>query len=290
MLLVLDIGNTNIVGGVYRGSKLVHSWRFASDRLKTSDEFVILLNDFFKQAKLKPKQIKASILASVVPPLVPVLSHALRALTGAAPLVVGPSLKLGLAIRTRVPEEVGADRLVNAVAGFAAYGGPLLIIDFGTATTVDAVDRSGAYLGGAIAPGIGISMEALVARTAKLPRIEMGVPKNPIGDNTLESMRSGQYYATVGAIKELCAVLGRELQRRDGRKPQVLATGGLSYWLPTAELGIKAVLPNLTLEGLRLIYERNRPKRPASRPAAKPRKRSAGKAAKGRVAKKGKRS
>ena len=289
MLLVLDIGNTNIVGGVYRGSKLLHSWRFASDRLKTSDEFVVLLNDFFKQAKLKPKQISASILASVVPPLVPVLSHALRALVGSTPLVVGPHLDLGLAIRTRVPEEVGADRLVNAVAGFAAYGGPLLIIDFGTATTVDAVDRSGAYLGGAIAPGIGISMEALVARTAKLPRIEMGVPKNPIGDNTLESMRSGQYYSTVGAIKELCAVLGKELQRRDGRKPQVLATGGLSYWLPTAQLGIKAVLPDLTLEGLRLIYERNA-KRPSARATGKPRKRPSPKASKKRAAKKRKRA
>ncbi len=141
-----------------------------------------------------------------------------------------------------------------------AMAGSLLIIDFGTATTVDAVSAAtGAYLGGAIAPGIGISMEALVARTAKLPRIEMAKPKNAIGDNTVEAMRSGQYYATLGAIKELCAALGAELRRRDGRQPQVLATGGLSYWLPAGELGIQAVLPDLTLEGLRLIYERNQP-------------------------------
>jgi type III pantothenate kinase len=258
MLLVLDIGNTNIVAGVYRGSRLLHSWRIASDRLKTRDEYVALLTDLFAQAKLKPKTIKASILASVVPPLVLVLSDALKGLCGAAPMVVSPQLDLGLAIRTRVPEEVGADRLVNAVAGFAAFGGPLLIIDFGTATTVDAIDHRGAYLGGAIAPGIGISLEALVSRTAKLPRIEMAVPQNPIGDSTLESMRSGLYYATLGGIKELMAQLGRELKRRDGRQPKVLATGGLSYWLPTRELGIHAVLPDLTLEGLRLIYERNR--------------------------------
>jgi type III pantothenate kinase len=265
VLLVLDIGNTHIVAGVYRGPRLLHSWRFASDRLKTSDEFVVLLIDLFKQAKLKPKAISASIMASVVPPLVPVLSDALKGLCGAAPVVVGPHLDLGLEIRTRSPEDVGADRLVNAVAGYAGHGGPLLIIDFGTATTVDAVSRDGAYLGGAIAPGIGISMEALVARTAKLPRIEMARPKNPIGDSTVEAMRSGQYYATLGAIKELCAALGAELKRRDGRQPQVLATGGLSYWLPAGELGIKAVLPDLTLEGLRLIHERNRARPRAAR-------------------------
>jgi len=258
MLLVLDIGNTNIVAGVYQGPRLLHSWRFASDRLKTSDEFSVLLTDLFAQAKLKPQAISASILASVVPLLVPVLSTAVHRLTDSRPMVVSPALKLGIEIRTRLPEEVGADRLVNAVAGFAAYGGPLLIIDFGTATTVDAVSADGAYLGGAIAPGINISMEALVARTAKLPRIEMAPPKNPIGDSTVESMRSGQYYATLGGIRELCSVLGKELRKRDGKAPQVLATGGLSYWLPTRELGIKAIVPDLTLEGLRLIYERNR--------------------------------
>ena len=272
MLLVLDIGNTNVVVGVYKGSKLQHSWRFASDRLKTPDEFSVLLTDLFSQAKLKPEAITASILASVVPLLVPVLGDAVRHLTGSRPLVVGPHLNLGIEIRTRLPEEVGADRLVNAVAGFEAYGGPLLIIDFGTATTVDAVSADGAYLGGAIAPGIGISMEALVARTAKLPRIEMAPPKNPIGDSTVESMRSGQYYATLGGIRELCAVMGKELRKRDGRLPQVLATGGLSYWLPTQELGIKAIVPNLTLEGLRLIHERNKkaPAKPAGKAGVKP--------------------
>jgi type III pantothenate kinase len=262
VLLVLDIGNTNIVAGVHKGARLLHSWRIASDRLKTRDEYAALLRDLFAQAKLKPKSLSASILASVVPPLVQILSDAVKQLCGAAPMVVSTQLDLGLEIRTQAPEDVGADRLVNAVAGYAREGGPLLIIDFGTATTVDAVGRDGAYLGGAIAPGIGISLEALVSRTAKLPRIEMGVPRSPIGDSTLESMRSGLYYATLGGIKELMAALGRELKRRDGRVPKVLATGGLSYWLPTKELGIHAVLPDLTLEGLRLIYLRNQGSKP----------------------------
>lgn len=258
MLLVLDIGNTNTVAGLYQGKQLVQSWRFVSDRAKTSDEYAILLTELFTQTKLKPTAVKAAILASVVPPLVPVLGEAVKKLCKRTAMVVGPQLDLGLKIKTRSPEEVGADRLVNAVAGFAQFGGPLLIIDFGTATTVDAVGKDGAYLGGAIAPGINISMEALVARTAKLPRIEMAPPANPIGASTVEAMRAGLYYATLGGVRELCKVLGAELQRRDKRKPQVLATGGLSYWLPTKELGIKAVLPDLTLDGLRLIYERNR--------------------------------
>jgi type III pantothenate kinase len=271
MLLVLDIGNTNIVAGVYKGSRLLHSWRLASDRLKTADEFAVLLTDLFRQAKLKPQAIRGSILASVVPSLVPVLGDVLRRLLGQAPMVVSPRLDLGVKILTRFPEEVGADRLVNAVAGFAALGGPLLVIDFGTATTVDAIGRDGAYLGGAIAPGIVISMDALVSRTAKLPRIEMAKPASPIGDNTVESMRSGMYHGTVGAIKELCLQLGAELKRRDGKAPKVIATGGLSYWLPTKSLGIHAVLPELTLEGLRLIHGRNTAK---AKPAAKKKKKA----------------
>lgn len=258
MLLVVDIGNSNVVAGVYQGSRLRRSWRFASDPLKTADEHSVLLEDFFKQAKLKPAMIKAAVLASVVPPLVPVFEEALRRLFRIQPLVVGTHLDLGLSVRLRNPEEVGADRLVNAVAAFEAFGGPLLILDFGTATTVDAVSRRGEYLGGAIAPGVAISMEALVSRTAKLPRIEMAKPASAIGDSTLEAMRSGIYYSTLGATRELCRRLGQDLARRDGRQPKIIATGGLSFWLPAKDLGIHAVLPDLTLEGLRLIYERNK--------------------------------
>lgn len=258
MLLVLDIGNTNTVAGLYRGKRLVQSWRFVSDRAKTSDEYRVLLSDLFTQSNVKPSAVKAAILASVVPDLVPVIGDAVKKLCKRTVMVVGPKLDLGLKIKVRAPEEVGADRLVNAVAAHAQFGGPLLILDFGTATTVDAVGKDGSYLGGAIAPGIHISLEALVSRTAKLPRIDMAPPANPIGASTIEAMRAGLYYATLGGVRELCAVLGAELRRRDKRKPLLLATGGLSYWLPTRELGIRAVLPDLTLEGLRLIYERNR--------------------------------
>lgn len=266
MLLVLDIGNSNVVAGVFQGARLRQSWRFATDPLKTADEHAALLGDFFKHARLRPGQIKAAILSSVVPPLVPVFEEALRRHFKVPAMVVGPHLDLGLAIRTRHPEEVGADRLVNAVAAYEAFGGPLLVLDFGTATTVDAVSSKGEYLGGAIAPGVAISMEALVARTAKLPRIEMARPASPIGDSTLEAMRSGVYYATLGATRELCLRLGDALKRRDGAQPKVVATGGLSFWLPTEELGIHAVLPHLTLEGLRMIWMRNRrPARPRRR-------------------------
>jgi type III pantothenate kinase len=258
MLLVVDIGNSNVVAGVYQGPRLRRSWRFASNPLKTADEYAVLLEDFFKQAKLKPAQIKAAIIASVVPPLVPVFEEALRRLFGLDALLVGPHLDLGLGIRTRHPEEVGADRLVNAVAAYNTFGGPLLVLDFGTATTVDAVSVRGEYLGGAIAPGVAISMEALVSRTAKLPRIEMAKPASAIGDSTLAAMRSGIYYGTLGSIRELCHRLGEELRRRDGRRPRLVATGGLSFWLPAQELGIHAVVPDLTLEGLRILWERNR--------------------------------
>jgi type III pantothenate kinase len=253
VLLVLDIGNTNIVAGVYQGKKLLQSWRFAANRVKTADEYVMLLGDFFKSAKLNPKKIKASILSSVVPPLIPVFEEASARLFGEQPMVVGPHLNLGLVIKTKNPEEVGADRLVNAVAGFAAYGGPLLIVDSGTACTVDAVSKKGEYLGGAILPGINISIEALVSRTAKLPRIEMARPKKPIGDTTLEAMRSGIYYGMVGQLKELIRVLGSSMPGH----PRVIATGGLSVWIPAKEVGIERTIPDLTLEGLRLIYERN---------------------------------
>jgi type III pantothenate kinase len=269
LLLVLDIGNTNIVAGVYQGRKLLESWRFAANRVKTADEYVMLLGDFFKSSKLSPKSIKASVLSSVVPPLVPVFEEALRRLFGQGPMVVGPHLDLGIAVKTRNPEEVGADRLVNAVAGFKAFGGPLLIVDSGTACTVDAVSKQGEYLGGAILPGINIAIEALVARTAKLPRIEMARPKKPIGDTTLEAMRSGIYYGMVGQLKELIRVLGASMQGR----PRVIATGGLSVWIPSKEVGIERIIPDLTLEGLRIIHERNSSPRSRQPRIARPKRR-----------------
>lgn len=261
MLLVLDIGNSNIVAGVFSGSVLKHSWRFATGVRKTSDEYAILMQDFFKQAGLKPASIKAAILASVVPPLDPVIQDAIARMFKLRALVVGPDMDLGLKVALRNPEEVGADRLVNAVAAYDKFPGPLLVLDFGTATTVDAISADGTYLGGAIAPGVAISVEALFSRTARLPRIDMAPPDSPIGASTLQAMRSGIYYGTLGATRELCARIGDELKRRDGRAPKLIATGGLSQWLPARDLGISAVLPDLTLQGLRLLWERNGPRK-----------------------------
>lgn len=270
MLLVIDIGNSNVVAGVYRGARLLRSWRFASSRSRTADEYSVLLEDFFGRGGLRPGAVDAAIVASVVPPLVAVFQEALRRLFRVEPMVVGTHLDLGLGIRVPQPEEVGADRLVNAVAAFHHYGGPLLVLDFGTATTVDAVSAAGDYLGGAIAPGVAISIEALVTRTAKLPRIEMAKPASPIGDSTLEAMRSGIYYGTLGATRELCRRLARALEERDGRAPKLIATGGLSRWLEQEDLGIHAVLPDLTLEGLRLIHGRNAGPAGGPKPKLKP--------------------
>ncbi len=260
MLLVLDIGNSNIVAGVYRGEVLERSWRFATDERRTADEIAGLLSDCMRRAGLRTAAVTGAALASVVPSMDRAVQEAVRAVFGVEVLVVGPHLDLGLKVDVRNPEEVGADRLVNAVAARHAHAGPLLVLDFGTATTVDAVSADGRYLGGAIAPGVAISVEALFSRTARLPRIEMAPPEAAIGDCTLAAMRSGIYYGTVGATRELCARLGDELRRRDGRPPLLIATGGLSHWLAEADLGVVELIPDLTLTGLRLVWQRNRPR------------------------------
>ena len=265
LLFVIDVGNTNVVAGIYPlpkprstampGAPLA-AWRFATDRSKTPDEYQSLLRDFLRQAGIAPGRVKGAILASVVPGLVPVMEDLCRRLFGLPLMVVGTGLDLGLKVATRDPREVGADRLVNAVAAHARWQGPLVVLDFGTATTVDVVSAQGEYLGGAIAPGVLISAEALASRTAKLPRIEMEKPARAIGRSTIESMRSGIYHGTVGQVRELLAQVVKEL----GGKPKVVATGGLSRWLPLKELGIHAMMPDLTLEGLARIWARNAPK------------------------------
>lgn len=273
LLFVVDVGNTNVVAGLYplppakvQGGRPLASWRFATDRAKTADEYQALLLDFFRNAGFNPDAVRGAVLASVVPALVPVFEALVRRLFKMDLMVVTCDLDLGLKVATLDPHEVGADRLVNAVAGFARWGGPLLVVDFGTATTFDAVSARGEYLGGAIAPGVGISAEALTARTAKLPRIEMRRPDRAIGRCTIESMRSGIYHGTVGQVRELIRRVSGEMQGT----PKVVATGGLSRWLPARDLGLTAIEPDLTLEGLRLIWARNRqPKRRAAKARAR---------------------
>lgn len=252
-LLVIDVGNTNIALGVYRGRKMAAHWRLATEPQRTADEYGILLSALFQDKGLSPADIGGMAIACVVPPLLPTFQTLARERFGVEPLVVGPGIRTGVRIRIDNPRELGADRLVNAVAVKELYGAPAIVIDFGTATTFDVVSAEGDYLGGAIAPGLGISAEALFRRTAKLPRIELVPPPGPVGHNTIHSMQSGVLYGYVGLVEGLVARIEREL----GAKARVVATGGLANLIAGQTKVIEAVDENLTLKGLRLIYEMN---------------------------------
>ena len=198
MLLVIDVGNTNIVLGIFKEQELVDHWRVSTDRLRTTDEYGVLIRHLFYLNGVNSEEIDAIIISSVVPPVMPTLERMCQRYFGLTPLVIGPGVKTGMDIKYDNPREVGADRIVNAVAAYEKFGGPVIIIDFGTATTFCAVDKKGTYLGGAICPGIGISTDALVQRTAKLPRIEVVQAEKVICRNTVESMQAGVFYGFVG--------------------------------------------------------------------------------------------
>ena len=257
MLLVIDVGNTNTVAGIYDGKKLVDNWRFSSDRSKTADEFGMFMNSMLNFSGLKKEQVTDIIISSVVPPVLVPLCHMCERYFNIKPLVVGQGWKIGLQLRYENPKEIGADRIVNAVAAYDRYAHlkrPMIIIDFGTATTFCALLPTGEYLGGAICPGIGISSEALFQRTAKLPRIELIPPKKAICGNTVDAMRSGIMFGYYGLIKEIVARMKEEL----GGDALVIATGGFGNTMAQGTDCIDEVDQMLTLEGLRLIFEKNK--------------------------------
>lgn len=256
MLLVIDVGNTNIVAGVFDDKELVCHGRFSTDRSKTADEYGILLRSMFNYTRMPMDQIKAIIISSVVPPLIVPLCHMCERYFELTPMVVGPGIKSGISLRYDNPREVGADRIVNAVAAFDKYskkGMPMIIVDFGTATTFCALLPTGEYLGGAIAPGIGISTEALFQRTAKLPRIELIKPKNVISRNTVNAMQAGVIYGFVGQMDGIVRHMKEEL----GGNAFVVATGGFANTMAAESDSIDVVEPFLTLDGLRILHEKN---------------------------------
>jgi len=260
MLLAIDVGNTNIVLGVFDGATLVQSWRLQTLRERTSDELGLLVDGLFAHSRIERVKIRGVILGSVVPPLTGTMRHMAERYFGVTAMIVEPGVNTGMPILYKNPSEVGADRIVNAIAAYekfgktaAGSGRPMIIVDFGTATTLDAVSAKGEYLGGAICPGVQISADALFQRAARLPRIDVRKPASVVGQTTVGAMESGLFYGYVGMVEGLVRRMSDEL----GGNALCVATGGLADVIAPETSLIEHVDPDLTLDGLRLVWERN---------------------------------
>ncbi|KGA96324.1 pantothenate kinase [Alkalihalobacillus alcalophilus ATCC 27647 = CGMCC 1.3604] len=253
MILVMDIGNSNIGLGVYRQDKLVFNWRMATNRQKTEDEYAVTLKSLFNEAEMTFRDVEGIIIASVVPPIMYTMQQMCKKYFALEPLIIGPGIKTGLNIKYDNPKEVGADRIVNAVAAIEKYGSPLIIVDFGTATTYCFINEHNQYIGGAIAPGISISTEALFSKAAKLPRIEISKPPHILGKNTVHAMQSGIFYGYVGQVDGIV----NRIKAESESVPKVIATGGLAELISEQSESIDIVDKYLTLSGLHKIYKKN---------------------------------
>ena len=254
MLLVVDVGNTNTVLGLFDGDQLVHDWRIRTVVDHTVDEYGMLIYNLYKTSRISSRKIKDIIISCVVPPMLNILEPLCQKYFNLKPLIVGPGVKTGMPIFYDNPKEVGADRIVNAVAGFEKYKRDLIIVDFGTATTFDYISNKGEYMGGCISPGIMISSEALFERAAKLPRVELSKPKSIVAKDTVSSMQAGIMYGYAGLVDGICDRIKAEVKSA----PLVIATGGLAKIVAPETKSIDMVDDMLTLEGLRLIYLRNK--------------------------------
>ncbi len=254
MILVIDVGNTNMTFGVYSGEKLEGTFRMMSKTPRTSDEYGIMITQLIRSKGIEPEQLEGSIIASVVPDVMHSLTGAIVRYTNTKPLIVGPGVKTGIRIATEDPRAVGADRIVDAVAAYVKYGGPVLVLDFGTATTYDLITEKGDFIAGITAPGIRISSEALWTKTAKLPNIEIKKPKTILAQETISSMQAGLVYGQIGQTEYIV----KKVKEESGiENLKVVATGGLGRIIADETDSIDVYDSSLTLDGLRIIYEKN---------------------------------